>query len=135
MDINNDGHVDLLSGSWPGEIFLFKGEPGNSFAAPQMIKDKDGKIIYVGEGAINQIGKLGIDETEVIYFKRPNSLILPSAGRLDLGDDATFSLIDCKKFLEKFWPTKYQRSYSCSLEYWNVFSIVFGRIKAQIGTE
>ncbi len=50
MDINNDGHVDLLSGSWPGEIFLFKGGPDHSFAAPEMIKDKDGKIINIGGG-------------------------------------------------------------------------------------
>jgi len=50
VDINNDGYVDLLSGSWPGEIFLFKGGPDNSFAAPEMIKDKDGKIINIGGG-------------------------------------------------------------------------------------
>lgn len=50
MDINNDGNVDLLSGSWPGEIFLFKGGPDHSFAAPEMIKNKDGKIINIGGG-------------------------------------------------------------------------------------
>ncbi len=50
MDINNDGHVDLLSGSWPGEIFLFKGGPDHSFAVPEMIKYKDGKIINIGGG-------------------------------------------------------------------------------------
>jgi hypothetical protein len=50
VDINNDGNVDLLSGSWPGEIFFFKGGPDHSFAAPEMIKDKDGKIINIGGG-------------------------------------------------------------------------------------
>lgn len=50
MDINNDGNADLLSGSWPGEIFLFKGGPDHSFAPPEMIKDKDGKIINIGGG-------------------------------------------------------------------------------------
>lgn len=50
MDINNDGYPDLLSGSWPGEIFLFKGGPDHSFAAPEMIKYKDGKIINIGGG-------------------------------------------------------------------------------------
>jgi len=50
VDINNDGHVDLLSGSWPGEIFLFKGGPDHSFAPPEMIKNKDGKIINIGGG-------------------------------------------------------------------------------------
>jgi hypothetical protein len=50
VDIDNDGYVDLLSGSWPGEIFLFKGGPDYSFAAPEMIKNKDGKIINIGGG-------------------------------------------------------------------------------------
>jgi len=50
VDINNDGYVDLLSGSWPGEIFFFKGGPDHSFAAPEMIKYKDGKIINIGGG-------------------------------------------------------------------------------------
>jgi len=42
--------MDILSGSWPGEIFLFKGGPDHSFAAPEMIKDKDGKFINIGGG-------------------------------------------------------------------------------------
>jgi len=50
VDINNDGNIDLLSGSWPGEIFLFKGGPDHSFAPPEMIKNKDGKIINIGGG-------------------------------------------------------------------------------------
>ncbi len=50
MDINNDGYPDIISGSWPGEIFLFRGTDDNSFAAPEMIKDKDGKFINIGGG-------------------------------------------------------------------------------------
>ena len=50
VDLNNDGHNDLLSGSWPGEIFFFKGGEGRSFAAPEMIKNKDGEIINIGGG-------------------------------------------------------------------------------------
>lgn len=50
MDINNDGHPDLLSGSWPGEIFLFKGKEGGSYDAPRMIKDKNDKYINIGGG-------------------------------------------------------------------------------------
>jgi len=50
VDINNDGHPDILSGSWPGEIFLFRGIEDHSFAAPEMIKDKDGKFINIGGG-------------------------------------------------------------------------------------
>ncbi len=42
--------MDILSGSWPGELFLFKGLADRSFAAPEMLTDKDGQIINVGGG-------------------------------------------------------------------------------------
>jgi hypothetical protein len=50
VDLNKDGHPDIISGSWPGEIFLFRGTENRSFAAPEMIKDKDGKFINIGGG-------------------------------------------------------------------------------------
>jgi hypothetical protein len=50
MDIDGDGHRDLLSGSWPGELFLFRGTPDHSFVAPEIIKDKTGEIINIGGG-------------------------------------------------------------------------------------
>lgn len=56
MDIDADGHVDLISGSWPGELFLFRGGPGRTFAAPQMIKDRNGREINVGGGLRSRAG-------------------------------------------------------------------------------
>jgi hypothetical protein len=50
MDIYGDGHADLLSGSWPGELFLFRGMADHSFTAPEMLKDKNGEIINIGGG-------------------------------------------------------------------------------------
>jgi hypothetical protein len=50
VDLDGDGQSDLLSGSWPGEIFLFRGMAGHSFAAPEMLKDKGGEIINIGGG-------------------------------------------------------------------------------------
>lgn len=50
MDLNGDGHLDLLSGSWPGELFLFRGGPGRTLAAPEMIKDRTGAFINIGGG-------------------------------------------------------------------------------------
>jgi hypothetical protein len=48
VDLDGDGHLDLISGSWPGELFLFRGGLGRSFGPPEMIKDKDGEIINTG---------------------------------------------------------------------------------------
>jgi len=50
VDLDGDGHTDILSGSWPGELFLFKGLADRTFAAPEMLKDKDGEIINIGGG-------------------------------------------------------------------------------------
>ena len=50
MDLDNDDNPDIISGSWPGEIFLFRGTQDHSFAAPEMIKDKDGEFINIGGG-------------------------------------------------------------------------------------
>jgi len=53
-DLDGDGHVDVLSGSWPGELFLFRGQGSAVFAAPEMLQDKDGKIINIGGGIEEQ---------------------------------------------------------------------------------
>jgi len=50
VDLDGDGHTDLISGSWPGEIFFFRGSPRCSFAAPVKLKDKSGKTINIGGG-------------------------------------------------------------------------------------
>ncbi|MFO0845921.1 MAG: hypothetical protein U0797_26655 [Gemmataceae bacterium] len=42
--------MDLISGSWPSEIFFFKGGPKRSFAAPVKLKYKDDKTINIGGG-------------------------------------------------------------------------------------
>ncbi len=57
MDLDGDGTQDLLSGSWPGEIFLFRGEGKGQFAAPVKLKGPDGMSINIGGG----IRKEGFD--------------------------------------------------------------------------
>jgi hypothetical protein len=54
VDLDGDGYADIISGSWPGELFLFRGLPGGKFAAPEMLKDKDGNIINIGGGIQEQ---------------------------------------------------------------------------------
>jgi len=50
VDLNGDGYIDILSGSWPGELFLFLGQADRSFAAPIMLQDKSGQVINIGGG-------------------------------------------------------------------------------------
>lgn len=47
MDFDGDGILDILSGSWPGELYFFRGEGKGKFAAAQTLKDRDGKVIKV----------------------------------------------------------------------------------------
>jgi len=67
VDLDGDGHIDLLSGSWPGELFLFRGGPGRKFGPPEMIKDKDGEIINTG-GGVREQGNGGLLITGLAKF-------------------------------------------------------------------
>lgn len=51
MDFDGDGISDILSGSWPGQLYFFKGEGKGKFAAGEKIKDKNGKDINLGSAS------------------------------------------------------------------------------------
>jgi hypothetical protein len=50
VDLGHDGHLDLISGSWPGELFLFQGGADHVFAAPEMIRNKRGEVMNIFGG-------------------------------------------------------------------------------------
>jgi hypothetical protein len=50
VDLDGDGIKDIISGSWPGEIFLFRGKRNGQYGPPEKLKDKDGNFINVGGG-------------------------------------------------------------------------------------
>lgn len=50
-DLDGDGVIDLLSGSWPGEIYLFLGGRDGGFRAGEALEDREGKPINVGHAA------------------------------------------------------------------------------------
>lgn len=57
MDLDGDGDSDLLSGSWPGELFLFRrGDDG--FAPPIMLQDENEEFINIGGGVETRAGEI-----------------------------------------------------------------------------
>ena len=84
MDLDNDGHTDIISGSWPGEIFLFRGTENRSFAAPEMIKDKDGKFINIGGGIRKEtmFPPFGQDQ--------PEGLLIAGSAKFERTPEGTF---------------------------------------------
>jgi hypothetical protein len=66
VDLDADGYPDLLSGSWPAEIYLFRGTADHSFAAPVMLKDKKGEIINKRPDNASQGAKQSIGEASVV---------------------------------------------------------------------
>jgi hypothetical protein len=47
VDFDGDGIPDILSGSWPGRLYFFKGLGKGKYAPRQAIKDKTGKDIKI----------------------------------------------------------------------------------------
>ena len=46
MDLDGDGKLDLISGSYdPGDLYLFRGLGRGKFAAREVIRDKSGKPV------------------------------------------------------------------------------------------
>ena len=74
MDLDGDGKLDLLSGSWPGELYLFRGKGKGDFEAPVQLKDNNGEILNPGggireerDGSILITGDVKWDKTEDGY--------------------------------------------------------------------
>jgi len=48
VDLDGDGRTDIISGSFPGEIYFFRRKVDGTFAAAEILKDRYGKEIRVG---------------------------------------------------------------------------------------
>jgi hypothetical protein len=51
VDLDGDGRTDVLSGSWPGEIYFFRRKADGSFAGAEVLKDRHGKPLNVGQAS------------------------------------------------------------------------------------
>jgi hypothetical protein len=51
VDLDGDGLTDILSGSWPGEIYLFRRQKDGTFGEGEPLKDKAGQPVNPGSAA------------------------------------------------------------------------------------
>ncbi len=100
MDLNGDGYRDIISGSWPGELFLFEGTRDANFLPPVMIKDKDGKIINIGGGISDRQergilikGNADFETTDEGTFVNYNGKRLESTAERPIGISGTASVV------------------------------------------
>lgn len=52
MDFDNDGLTDILSGSWPGELYFFRRQSDGTFAKGENILDAEDKPIKLGSASV-----------------------------------------------------------------------------------
>jgi hypothetical protein len=50
-DFDGDGRSDVISGSWPGEVYFFRRRPDGTFAAGEPLKGKNGKPLQAGSAS------------------------------------------------------------------------------------
>jgi hypothetical protein len=51
VDLDRDGRSDILSGSWPGEIYFFRRLADGIFAAGETLKDRNSKPLNIGSAS------------------------------------------------------------------------------------
>jgi hypothetical protein len=51
-DLNGDGHRDVISGSYPGELYIFAGDGEGKFKKGEKIKGADGKDLKLGRATV-----------------------------------------------------------------------------------
>lgn len=76
VDLDGDGIPDVISGSWPGEIFFFKGKGKGAFAAPVKLKDKNGKTINVGGGRRGESGNMILIAGDATFEQKDGKTIV-----------------------------------------------------------
>jgi hypothetical protein len=51
VDLDSDKRTDILSGSWPGELYNFRRQRDGTFAAAEQLVDESGKPINLGHSS------------------------------------------------------------------------------------
>ncbi len=74
MDLNNDGIEDVITGSYTGELYIFRGSEGG-LSNRDVIRDKDGKIIEAGHSVTVEAHDLdGDGDLDLLIGQRTDSV-------------------------------------------------------------
>jgi hypothetical protein len=97
VDWDHDGRTDVLSGSWPGEVYLFRRQADGSLAEGETLNNAAGEPVNVGSAAAAHAADwngdgfldllIGVIDGNVYFVprqKREDSLILGEPQRLEL---------------------------------------------------
>src|SRR5262249_40668130 len=77
---------DLISGSWPGELFFFKGRGKGQYDAPVKLKNKAGKTINIGGGRRADSGNMILIAGDAKFEKDEktgNSVVVYEGDRIE----------------------------------------------------
>jgi hypothetical protein len=88
-DLDGDGYPDLLSGSWPGEIYVFRGQAERKFGKAERLRGRNGHFINPGaniahrpDGTILVTGHFEDERTDAGRF------LVQHGKRVKIADDA-----------------------------------------------
>ncbi len=103
MDFDGDGIPDILSGSWPGELYFFKGLSKGKYASGTKIKDKDGKTINVG-GGIRDSGDYLLITGDATFEKdeKGNDVVVYEGKRIEVPEGKQAGITGCASALHVF---------------------------------
>ena len=63
VDFDSDGLDDIVSGDWLGRVIVFRRVTGESFAAGEPLRNRDGKTIRVDYGPEPSTGRGQLGES------------------------------------------------------------------------
>jgi hypothetical protein len=85
VDLDSDKQTDILSGSWPGEIYIFRRQPDGSFAAAEKLLDENGKPINLGHSSTVFAVDWNVDGANDLLVGNIMGEVHLVPGRLDAG--------------------------------------------------
>ncbi len=96
MDLDGDGHRDVISGSFPGELYVFRGASDATFAKAEKIQNKRGEDLHVGRATVPYaVDWEGDGDLDLVVgdIEGNINLVLNESG------DATLKLGDAKELM------------------------------------